>query len=542
MLKRIQILFPLSTLLIVVGSCSNKTANDQDSNKSIVTQNPEEEIFYLIFPRSFYDSDGDKIGDLNGVVQKLDYLEELGITSIIMTPLYPSIYYHNYFADDFEGIDPEFGSLEDYQNMIHEIHKRGMKFYMDTEIQYVTKNHKWFKESYGNPNSKFSDYIFYNDSINKDPESIIFDLKGLESYNGDYLPITTVNLNNEEVKEYMRNLYAYWADPNQDGNFEDGVDGFRLDHMMDDLDYKKLLPNLFEGFWKPLIESVQEVNPNIKFIAEQADWGDPGVSYFSKADVDIVYAFWLIRPIGGGNNYANTLDTLLKLTPADKYQFLFLENHDLPRFANHVDFLQLGIEATKASAVSVLLNKGIPFIYYGQELGMKGDRIHGKNDGNDIPKREAFEWNKSIDAAGMALWYKDSGPWWDSTNLKSNDGISVEEQQDDPNSLLNFYKKLARLRKEHPGLSIGEEKVIRNKNPDILVYSRWYKNSRILIAVNRSHEPLSTEVSQESLPFDSSGSNWSLLFNDGASSINQSSVAINIKLAPFGFLIAGLSE
>jgi glycosidase len=389
---------------------------------------------------------------------------------------------------------------------------------------------------------KYSDYIFYNDSLNKDPESIIFNLKGLESYNGDYVEITTVNLYNEEVNGYMKNLYAYWVDPNQDGNFEDGVDGFRLDHMMDDLDNKKLLPDLFEGFWKPLITSARAVNPNIKFIAEQADWGDPGTNYFSKADIDIVYAFWLTRPIGNGNSFVNTLDTLLKLTPQNKYQFLFLENHDLPRYANYMDFLQLGNEGAKASAVAVLLNKGVPFIYYGQELGMKGDRMHGMNDGNDIPKREAFEWSKSIDAPGTALWYKDSGPWWDSTNVKSNDGISVEEQQSDPNSLLNFYKKLLALRKEHNGLSIGEEKIMRNKNHNIVTYTRWINDSKLLIVVNLSQKSEATEIEGAALPFETSSGSWSQLFGDGKSSITQSAGTINLTLEPLGYLVVGLNE
>ncbi|MEH0153375.1 alpha-amylase family glycosyl hydrolase [Limibacter armeniacum] len=113
----------LSLLMIGCGTESGKKTEAEPHQ----IQQLEEEVFYLIFPRSFHDSNGDRIGDLNGVTQKLDYLQELGVTSIIMTPLYPSIYYHNYFTHDFEGIDEEFGTMADYLNMVREIHRRGMK-------------------------------------------------------------------------------------------------------------------------------------------------------------------------------------------------------------------------------------------------------------------------------------------------------------------------------------------------------------------------------------------------------------------------------
>src|SRR5258707_8453944 len=123
----------------------------------------KDEIIYHIFQRSFYDSNGDMQGDLNGIRQKLDYLQQLGVTAILLTPLYESPYYHNYFADDFKKIDPKYGTLHDYISLIKELHRRGMKFYMDMETQYVTGHHVWWKDGINNPNSPYSDYILYED-------------------------------------------------------------------------------------------------------------------------------------------------------------------------------------------------------------------------------------------------------------------------------------------------------------------------------------------------------------------------------------------
>jgi glycosidase len=172
-----------------------------------------------------------------------------------MTPISSSAYYHNYFVDDFKGIDPEYGTLQDYLDLVAAISQRGMKFYMDTEWQYVTINHPGLKNPMAIPNPAITKYLFYHDSLNLDPDLFCLILNSLQSYTGDSLLTTMINLKHPEVKTYMTDLYTYWMDPNQDGNFDDGVDGFRIDHMMDDLDNKGLLTNLFDEFWAPLFTS-----------------------------------------------------------------------------------------------------------------------------------------------------------------------------------------------------------------------------------------------------------------------------------------------
>ncbi|QNL48309.1 alpha-glucosidase C-terminal domain-containing protein [Olivibacter sp. SDN3] len=466
-------------LLFLVG-CKSIPKRDKIHN----------EVIYHVFQRSFYDSNGDQHGDLNGIRLKLDYLQNLGVTSILLTPLYESVYYHNYYATDFEKIDPQYGTEEDYIALVKAIHERGMKIYMDMETQYITEDHLWWRDSYSNPASEYSDYIIYNDSAQTKPESIVFNLTELLGYDGTVRKITTVNLKAEAVKDYNIKLFKYWLDPNGDGNFDDGVDGFRLDHMMDDLDNKGILTNLFETFWVPLITELKAVNPNLRIMAEQADWLSYGFDYLERAGVDAVFAFRVqqaTRTLDKAKIEAFA-DTTFGNTPRNKAQIMFIENHDIPRFAIVVDRdpgkLKVG------AAINTLIG-GIPSIYYGQEIGMLGNAEFGKygkviTDANEIPSREAFEWYAGNAGEGMAIWYKDSGPWWDESKLKPHDGISLEEQENDSLSIWRFYQTLLNLRKDNHALTNGDYIGVSNDNKEVLTFLRSSMEQTVLVAVNLS--------------------------------------------------------
>jgi alpha-amylase len=445
------------------------------------------EIIYHVFQRSFYDTNGDLHGDLNGVRQKLDYLQELGVTSILLLPLYESVYYHNYFAIDFKKIDPEFGTMQDYISLVKEIHRRGMKIYMDMETQYVTEDQVFWKDSYNNPRSNYTDYILYNDSLNTKPESIIFGLNELPAYDGTKKKVTTANLASKNFQEYNYELFKYFVDPNNDGKFDDGVDGFRLDHCMDDLDFKGRLTDLFSKFWTPLIARLKQINPKLSFVAEQAVWASYGNDYFNKTNVDCVFAFQLQAAIASFDKkrIAAVADTTLNMIPDNKQQLVFIENHDMQRFASAVN---KNPQKEKIGAALNLLIGGIPSIYYGQELGMFGKNPGGKygmTDANDIPIREAFEWYAADSGKGMALWYKDTGPWWNETNLKPNDGISLEEERKDPNSLFNFYKQIIQLRQYSSALVGGAYQPLVNDNDRVFSFSRNGVNP-VFVVINLS--------------------------------------------------------
>ncbi|HET6255331.1 MAG TPA: alpha-amylase family glycosyl hydrolase [Puia sp.] len=433
-----------------------------------------QEVIYHVFQRSFYDANGDRQGDLKGLGQKLDYLQQLGVTSVLLTPLYESAFYHNYFADDWKKIDPDYGTTGDFTNLARAIHQRHMKLYIDMETQYVTDRHPWWRSAVGNLQSPEKNYLLFDDSQHLKPSPIIWGITELKGYNGVSRKVTTVNLRDAGVLAYNEHLFAYFADPNGDGKFDDGVDGFRLDHTMDDLDGNPRLTELFTRFWAPLIADVKRVNPRLTFVAEQADWGSFGFDYFSKAAIDRVFAFRLALAIASFDKIQlqKTADTTLGMLPRDKEQVVFIENHDIDRFASRVG-KDPGKE--RVAAVLNLLLGGIPSIYYGQELGMFGAggfNKFGNTDANDIPRREAFEWYAADTGKGMALWYKDTGPWWDSTNLKPFDGVSLQEEQGDPRSLWNWYRQLLTLRKTHPVLQTGDYDSLANPNPKVFSWSR----------------------------------------------------------------------
>jgi alpha-amylase len=445
------------------------------------------EVIYHVVQRSFYDSNGDLHGDLNGLRQKLDYLQDLGITSILLLPLYDADCYHNYFANDFEKIDTKFGTMQDYLALVKAVHKHGMKIYMDMETQYVSEKHLWWKDAVGNLKSPYSEYILFDDTAHKIPATMIFGLRDLSSYDGSSIKVTTVNLKSKKVLDYNVQLFSSFIDPNKDGKFDDGVDGFRLDHAMDNLDDKPQLTNLFSEFWLPLITSLKKINPKIKIVAEQADWRDYGFDYFKKAGVDRMFGFGLQQAISSFDKQTliNKADTTLRLCPQGKGQIVFIENHDINRFAS----VEKNEQKQKVAAALQLLIGGIPSIYYGQEIGMKGiSGAYGNNDGNDIPRREAFDWYQSGEGKGTALWYKNTGKWWEDSNFKPNDRISLEEQKKDSNSLFNYYKTLIHLRQNHMALSNGQYVYAENDNKKVFSFLRIYGAQKILVAVNLSDE------------------------------------------------------
>jgi alpha-amylase len=442
------------------------------------------EVIYHVFQRSFFDSNADGHGDLEGIRQKLDYIQKLGATSILLTPLYASDFYHNYFAADFEKTAPEYGTFEEYKTLVEEVHKRSMKIYQDVEMQYVAGTHPWFTDSFKNPASQYSKHLLYNDAQNVNP-GYFYDVPEFNTYNNRKEQIIVVNLKNQKVKDYTVKMLKYWADPNGDGNFSDGVDGYRLDHMMDNLDNTGKLTNLFKDFWTPVLTEVKKVNPNLQIVAEQADWNSYGYEYLTKGNVDRIFAFRLKYAIDTYNKKAivAAADSTFNYLPQNKQAVVFLENHDTNRFASGTG---MGLPKLKAGAALNLLIGGIPSIYYGQELGMKGTRLDGKTDGNDIPLREAFEWDAQGNGRGMALWYKNTGQWWDTTNIKPNDGISLEEEEKDPNSLYNFYKKLLYLRRKEHVLVTGIYENIPNTSDTVISFTRTSKTGQVLVMINLS--------------------------------------------------------
>jgi len=487
-----------------------------------------DEVFYQIFFRSFCDSNGDRIGDLRGLESKLDYLTDLGVTSLMLTPLPPSPFYHNYFAANFEGIDPAYGTMEDFRALVRAVHARGMQLYLDQEIQYVTYDHLWLKSSLGQPDAEYSRHVLYQDPGHTQPESAFYGLSAYPTYDGRTIQVTTVNLPEPAVIASFQKLFVFWIDPHGDGSLRDGVDGFRIDHMMDDLDGKAQLKGLFARFWQPVFSAVRARNPRAKIIAEQADWGY-GDDWLTRGGVDMVFAFPIRNAIVKLDKAAllQAIRETEARTPAGKVQLTLIENHDLNRFASEAggDLAKQKIGA----ALDVLL-RGIPLLYYGQELGMRGrqSQVWG-TDANDIPVREAFRWTRDLEAPGSAIWYRDAkSPWWTGRYSRSGDGVSVEEESRDPASLLAFYRQLLRIRAARPEIQHGQQTLLAESAPNVVCFLRHQGSSRTLVAINLSAAPATVAFSPKETAAGQLTDAWvDLLHEQKPAHVSE------LKLAPF---------
>lgn len=476
---------------------------------------PSDEIFYQIFFRSFRDSNGDRIGDLEGLRAGLDYLQGLGVTSILLTPIQPSLFYHNYFADDFQGIDPAYGTMPEFRALVRDVHARGMRIYLDEEFQYLTYANPWFRDSYERPASPYHDFVLYDGPGDTRPEPGFYDLSTIEGYDGRKAGLGMVNLENPAVRAYFARLLVSWLDPHGDGTLRDGVDGFRIDHMMDDLDGKAKLTHLFSRFWRPVFGAVRAADPQARIIAEQADWGY-GEDWLTRGDVDLVFAFPLwqaIVSLDKGAIVKAVRETALR-TPPGKGQITIIENHDTTRFASAVHG---SLAKEEIGAALDLVLRGTPLIYYGQELGMRGIQSHAwKTDANDIGQREAFRWNRDLFAPGSAIWYQGPHPWWTGRFNRSGDGVSVEEESGDPHSLLNFYRRLIALRRTRPEIERGAQTILGAAGPDALCLLRDDGRERTLLAIELGPEPVRLDFPAGEVAADRLDGAWTDLLRGGA--------------------------
>jgi len=477
-------------LVLAFGIVLQVTAAPSKAQAHSVMQ---DDTVYQIFVRSFRDSNGDGNGDLNGIRQEIPYLRKLGITTVLLTPLYDSDFYHNYFAKDFHKIDPSLGTEADFLRLVKALHQNGMKIVIDVEIQYVAGGHPWLVDSKNNPSSAFSDYVLYNDKQNSDPEGFL-GAHIFSDYRGHKTEIATANVLDPKAQAYHLALFKYWQDPNGDGRFDDGIDGLRIDHMMDDLDNKGRQTHLFTRLWAPMFTELRRNNPSFVVIGEQAEWSDIGTAWMEEGKTDAVFGFRLrggLLSFDKAKTYA-AIEETGRLTPIDKSIVTFLENHDVSRFSSEV---QSNPGKERVGAAFDLLLAGVPLIYYGQEIGSTGKFTEfGATDGNGIPVREAMRWSKDAYARGTALWYKGTGPWWDGSSLQDPNAPSVASQDNDPDSLLNFYRHLSALRGSNPALRHGSQVLLENTSDHVVSWLRADAADSILVAINLSARAESANI------------------------------------------------
>jgi alpha-amylase len=444
----------------------------------------EEMLIYLVFVSSFYDSNGDGIGDLAGLIEKLDYLndgdpttsDDLGVTAIWMMPIFDAISYHGYDTIDYFTIRPAYGTQEDLIRLVEECHKRGIRVLLDYVLDSVSNQHPFFQDAYQNPDSPYADwFIWYNEEHTKYQSFANIDI--VPSINGDSL----------EVRKYALEIAQYWMDLDGDGDLTDGIDGFRCDYAL----------GLSHGFWKTLRSQVKEWNPDFLLLGEVWGTAKEIVSYYD-GQFDSTFDFPLYTilvghhdTVGHGVLGADEKPGLIhaalfqrrNLYPWGALSVIMLNNHDTNRLMSVVEG---DTEQAKLAATLLFTLSGAPLIYYGEEIGMAGVKGDGKPYWDEY-RREPMDWYCTEEGPGMTTWFKPSD-----RNNQPNDGVSVEEQFNDPRSLLSHYRLLSHVRQTHSALRAGEyERIKVIDGPDsIYAYVRQDVQGHILVVLNFSHEPV----------------------------------------------------
>lgn len=398
-----------------------------------------EGILYEVFVRSFRDTNGDGIGDLRGVMEGLDYIQSLGANIIWLMPIHPTTTYHGYDVVNYFEVNPEYGTMDDLQALIEEVHRRDMYIILDYIANHTSNAHRFFIDSIGNPDSEHSHFYQWTNEDQTDWRSFA---------NTRYLP--EINFESLDARAYMVEVAQFWMDPNGDGDLTDGFDGLRCDVAIG--------PPL--DFWAEVRAGIQAVNPNAVLLAEA--WLRSGIdlkSYLETGDAfNAVFDFPTYHSIAADHD--TDLDSLMsgaisgdflelpingaaRLYPEGAHLVRFANNHDTNRIMSEVDG---DVDRAKAVAVWLFSAPGTPMIYYGEEIGMFGSKGTGPRVYDEY-RREPFDWYASESGDGMTTWFRVG----DRYNAPL-DGISVEEQDNDPDSLLNHYRTLGHLHRNIPAL------------------------------------------------------------------------------------------
>lgn len=508
-----------------------------------------EVVAYQIYPRSFYDSNGDGIGDLNGIIKKLDYLKDLGIDLIWISPIYKSPNDDNgYDISNYKEILDEFGTMDDFDNLLNEAHNRGLKIIMDLVINHTSDEHPWFieaKSSKNNPKRKW--YIWRkgnknnghgNERLEPNNWASIFGGSAWEyDSNSDeyYLHLFSkkmpdLNWENKELRNAIYEMINWWLDK--------GIDGFRVDAIshIKKADYEDM-PNpekckyvqAFDKHMKQpgigkLLEELKENafdKYNIFTIAEASGVGiedlEEWAGYY-KGKFSMIFQFEHIHLWNMENSqrtslveFKETLTRWQKAVLKDGWIALFLENHDLTRSVSKFGCDdKYWKESAKALALMYFMQMGTPFIYQGQEIGMTNADYEIIEDFDDISTINSYKErlkNGMSEKEALAIvssttrdnsrtpmqWNKSKNggfttgiPW-----VKLNNNyrkINVEDQLKDKDSILNFYKDMIKIKKENKALIYGKYDILLENHDKLYVYTRTLNKEKHIIITNISEE------------------------------------------------------
>ena len=446
--------------------------------------------YYEIFVYSFYDSDGDGIGDLNGVTQKLDYIQDMGFNGIWLMPVFQSTTYHKYDTVDYMQIDPEYGSTEDMQNLIEECHKRGIRIILDFVMNHTSSQHLWFTQACeyleqlpqgAELDEQECPYVGYYHFANEQKQDY-YQVKNTDWYYEGvfWSEMPDLNLENEQLRAELEQIASYWIGM--------GIDGFRMDAAMhfeenDATTNTEILNWLYEYCLSqnPDFYMVSEVWANEATVADYYASGTPSMFNFDLADKEGK----LIKAARGTYKAANLVQSMLKYQTdfaaknPDYIDAPFITNHDMGRVANA---LRNDPDDLKMAGGLLMTLSGNPFVYYGEEIGMSSAGTKDEN------KRLPFIWSDT-DTAGMTKGPKDA----DAGITSSFAG--VEEQQADLDSILNYYKRALRLRNENPELARGTIEAVETLcDGHQAVITKTWEDSTIAVVYNTSDEAIEVKL------------------------------------------------
>ncbi|NFN17532.1 alpha-glucosidase [Clostridium botulinum] len=500
----------------------------------------KESVVYQIYPRSFKDSNGDGIGDIRGIIEKLDYLKELGIDVIWLSPVYKSPNDDNgYDISDYKDIMTEFGTMNDFDELLNSAHEKGIKIMMDLVVNHTSDEHQWFVESRKSENNKYRDYYMWKKGKDGQPPNNWTSCFSGPAWQYDeetsmyYLHLFSkkqpdLNWESAELRNDVYLMMQWWLDK--------GIDGFRMD-VINFISKNQEFPDGVNGDFSkysmngPRIhEFLEEMNEKVLRDKNLITVGEmPGVSveeaklYTGEDRNELNMVFQFEHTDLGNGKYGKWHKNSFKLTDLKRimtkwqkglenegWNSLYWNNHDQPRvvsrFGNDKKYWK---ESAKMLATCLHMMKGTPYIYQGEEIGMTNVAFEDLNDYKDIEiinayndlvikngrshdemmegiydrgrdnARTPMQWNSSVNAGFT------TGTPWIKVNPNYNE-INAESQIGDKDSIFNYYKELIKIRKDNEIIVYGNYDLILDDSEDIYAYVRTLNEEQLLVICNFS--------------------------------------------------------
>jgi alpha-amylase len=480
-------LFILSLLFIVSISCKEDPIISAPVEPLIIPDADRwwnDDVFYEIFVRSFYDSDGNGIGDFKGIIQKLDYLNDgnpntdtdLGVTGIWLMPIFPSPSYHGYDVTNYRNVNSDYGTLDDFKLLVSEAHKRGIKVIIDFVINHTSEQHAWFTNSASSASAEKRNWYNWSSS---DPGykgpwgQTVWHSKNNAFYYGVFWSgMPDLNFNTKAVTDEIKDITQFW--------YQDiGVDGFRIDaakHLIEEGQSQENT-NKTLNWWREFYAFQKNLDPGLMTVGEVWTSTSKVVPYSDQRldycfEFDLSYAIIEAAKNGNADAVKNKMKEIV-LAYDDSQYGTFLTNHDQNRV---IDELNFSAEKVKLAASILLTLPGVPYLYYGEEVGMSG-----RKPDEDI--RKPMQWSSILNAG-----FTTGSPW---RAVNSNyTAYNVETLKADPSSIWNHYRKLLQARQKFMSLRKGKFDLVNSSAGAALAYLRTGTAESALIVHNLNSAPL----------------------------------------------------